>query len=259
MSVQDRTVTWIAGGPGTLSSPLIWARRDGHDGMHDEKECQRISDHPDLHCGQVATIREARVDSAGDMHLTWRASPYCRTRADRSTQGEARCFSLGWNVVVTLERGQRAVVMLRSERTLMGGLWSVSANETACPEDMPSTLDHSLVDLSRPKGRSISEELGITASRAEIEASSRLVGMFKYGDGYGVLTTVDADRHGLSEERIKELQRGAQGSWEGRIEVMGLDRIRRSRRAWTPWAKECIEAAARMTQRASVSMEGDDA
>lgn len=258
MSKNHGPLAWVAGGPGRRLEH-IRALKAGPDEPHDMDECLKIAANPDMHCGDTATITAASVDASGRLHIEWRSTPYCRGRSAPEAGEGMRAASFGWNVVLTLEGGTRAVVMRRSERTVMGGMWSVSANETVCPDDMPDTGDWQDMDVTQVTRRSVAEELGVIAPHPLIEASSSLVGVFAVDGSYGALVVVDGDAHGLAARDLKKLQAAAQGAWEGSIEVMEMKHIHNDRRRWVPWALQCFEeASAHALQARTASVADDD-
>lgn len=218
---------WVAEG-----AELAAARSDLPP-QHDRDVCRTLDDPPRRYCGPVVRIEDVRRRRGG-ADIVWSEQNYCST-----TSG-----SLGWNVVLTLEESRLVVVARRSSGTRLGGWWSVSANETAEPGDLPSAAATSPVDLDAAAGRTLKEELGLEIDGGE---GVRHLGIFTSRGSYGHLTHVDGDRYGLSPDDVTAAWEGAEGAWEGEPEVQPVRNVLEDTgRRWTPWARWCI---ARCTER----------
>lgn len=242
-----KPLLWLAGGPGAGGEVRILAKRTAGDPGGHSEGCEAMRLRPGMFCGAVATI--GRADPSADRRsvtLEWAPTWYCNTFAPDDRQDMARRETFGWNVVVTFEEGGRVVVMRRARTTLLGGLWSVSANEGVEPADMPEGTAVAAVDAASVTLRSIREELGVRPGRSLLEAASSTVGVFKVpgAAGYGALVAIDADLLGVEQRSLSDRQRSAEGAQEGTVEIQPTLRLSGLGRSWTPWSLECLNLAA---------------
>jgi len=210
---------------------------------HDESFHTAIAHDPRRHCGQMALVSALHI-SQQNVALEWVEAPYCR---GRNGVGGAR--PIGWNFVLTVDDGTRAVVSFRHPSLASGGRWHLSANEGAEPRDI-TFVDEcpERLHMGRIAARALYEELGLTVDAERLQDIVMARGVFEIRLGLGVFAHIPGEELAITTEQVLDAHRNAPDGWEGGPTVVDLTAhalaVLAPPSGWTEWGLPCLKALA---------------
>ena len=241
VEAESTPFRWLV--PPTKSLTLLAGTCAPLELAHDELFHAEIAGDPRRHCGPIALVSALDV-SAHLVTSEWVSAPYCRGRGG---VGEAR--PIGWNFVLTVDDGSRAVVTLRHPSLASGGRWHLSANEGAEPRDITFTDERlGLLHVGRIAARALREELGLSVDAQRLQDVVTVRGVFEIHLGLGVFMHIPGERLDITSAQVFYAHPNAPDGWEGNPTVIDLTESSlialAPQSGWTEWGFPCLRVLA---------------